>query len=239
MQQDFSLNCAQAPRRLWLRSLICGFGVAALTACAEQPADPTAQPLFTSGQLNMNANRVEPDYSAQAMYFVPGSDEILPEHAYAVDKTKGLVIPQSAQHVWIFSPKNDALREKRVLKLTRWVRSMGFPSNIIYAEKDEALDRNQYRVEFHGQRVVTPNCPDWSDNSVNNYRNRMASHFGCATVSNIGRMIENPADLARGYGNARPDAQRSGAVMQLYKSNAAMLEGDSGASASTGASTGQ
>jgi type IV pilus biogenesis protein CpaD/CtpE len=47
--------------------------------------------------------------------------------------------------------------------------------------------------------VRLPDCPDWSKpNSTTDFTNSVASNFGCATVTNLGRMVANPSDLARG-----------------------------------------
>jgi pilus assembly protein CpaD len=42
-----------------------------------------------------------------------------------------------------------------------------------------------------------PNCPDWSKNVDDNSKNTTHSNFGCATQSNLGAMIVDPADLVR------------------------------------------
>jgi len=47
--------------------------------------------------------------------------------------------------------------------------------------------------------VRLPDCPNWSKNAgTTDFTNTLASNFGCATVTNLGRMVANPADLASG-----------------------------------------
>jgi pilus assembly protein CpaD len=46
--------------------------------------------------------------------------------------------------------------------------------------------------------VELPPCPDWSRESGLDYSNLPGSNFGCATQTNLGLMIDNPSDLARG-----------------------------------------
>ena len=42
-----------------------------------------------------------------------------------------------------------------------------------------------------------PDCPDWSKNVDDNTSNTSHSNFGCATQSNFGAMLVDPADLLR------------------------------------------
>src|SRR5205814_10625743 len=47
--------------------------------------------------------------------------------------------------------------------------------------------------------VRLPDCPNWSKPSgATDFTNSVASNFGCATVTNLGRMVAHPTDLARG-----------------------------------------
>jgi outer membrane protein OmpA-like peptidoglycan-associated protein len=56
------------------------------------------------------------------------------------------------------------------------------------------------RVELVLERHVVelPPCPDWSRESGLDFENLPGSNFGCATQTNLGLMIDNPSDLARG-----------------------------------------
>jgi type IV pilus biogenesis protein CpaD/CtpE len=60
--------------------------------------------------------------------------------------------------------------------------------------------RQNRRVELVLERhlVELPPCPDWSRESGLDYSNLPGSNFGCATQTNLGLMIDNPGDLARG-----------------------------------------
>ena len=42
-----------------------------------------------------------------------------------------------------------------------------------------------------------PDCPDWSKNVDDNTKNSLHSNFGCATQSNLGAMLVDPADLIK------------------------------------------
>ena len=92
----------------------------------------------------------------------------------------------------------------------------------------DAWQRNR-RVELVLERhlVRLPPCPDWSRESGGpDYSNLPGSNFGCATQTNLGLMIDNPSDLARGRKLAPADGihaaegivrYRTGAVIELQE----------------------
>jgi pilus assembly protein CpaD len=53
-------------------------------------------------------------------------------------------------------------------------------------------------IEVVRYLVTLPPCPNWSKEPANDFTNTLGSNYGCATVSNLGRMVANPADLASG-----------------------------------------
>ena len=50
-----------------------------------------------------------------------------------------------------------------------------------------------------GRYIVSgPSCPDWTKPQADDFSNTSPSNFGCATLTNLARMVANPADLLRG-----------------------------------------
>jgi pilus assembly protein CpaD len=72
---------------------------------------------------------------------------------------------------------------------------------------DPAAWQQNRRVELVLERhlVRLPPCPDWSRESGMDFENLPGSNFGCATQTNLGLMIDNPGDLARGRNLAPAD----------------------------------
>lgn len=65
--------------------------------------------------------------------------------------------------------------------------------------------------------VGLPACPDWSKSaSTTDFTNEPSSNFGCATRTNLGLMVANPADLASGEPLARADGQPAVAAVERY-----------------------
>lgn len=71
--------------------------------------------------------------------------------------------------------------------------------------------------------LISPNCPDWKTSPVTTYSNTKQGNIGCATVTNLGLMLEDPRDLERGAsgGHITPDTARSSLAIQNYRSGTA------------------
>lgn len=70
-----------------------------------------------------------------------------------------------------------------------------------------------------GRYVVTlPVCPDWRKPQGDDYTNTPPSNFGCATMSNLGRMVANPGDLVHGTPLGPADADFVARGIQRYRS---------------------
>lgn len=106
---------------------------------------------------------------------------------------------------------NLELASRRITSVSGFLREHGlggiplhtaaFGERVPSAAGDDpaAWQRNR-RVELVLERhlVQLPPCPDWSRESGLDYSNLPGSNFGCATQTNLGLMIDNPSDLARG-----------------------------------------
>lgn len=57
---------------------------------------------------------------------------------------------------------------------------------------------NRAAIEVVRYLVTLPPCPNWSKEPANDFTNTLGSNYGCATVTNLGRMVASPADLASG-----------------------------------------
>lgn len=81
------------------------------------------------------------------------------------------------------------------------LRANAFGERVPAAEgSNPAAWQQNRRVELVLERhlVELPPCPDWSRESGLDFSNLPGSNFGCATQTNLGLMIDNPSDLARG-----------------------------------------
>lgn len=64
--------------------------------------------------------------------------------------------------------------------------------------------------------VVRPGCPNWSDAADWTTDNRVSSNFGCATANNLGLMLADPADYAKGRSNGPLDGTYAATGVRKY-----------------------
>jgi pilus assembly protein CpaD len=64
--------------------------------------------------------------------------------------------------------------------------------------------------------VTLPPCPNWSKASNYDFGNQPSSNFGCATQSNLAKMVANPTDLASGLPNSAASGQPAAAAVNRY-----------------------
>jgi pilus assembly protein CpaD len=57
---------------------------------------------------------------------------------------------------------------------------------------------NEVRILVSRYVVTPPNCPNWSKRADDDFGNTSSSNLGCATATNLGLMVADPADLMGG-----------------------------------------
>lgn len=65
--------------------------------------------------------------------------------------------------------------------------------------------------------ATLPGCPDWSGEPGNNFNNTAHGNWGCATASNLGRMVADPGHLVAGTALAPIDAEYGVLAIQRYR----------------------
>jgi type IV pilus biogenesis protein CpaD/CtpE len=100
-------------------------------------------------------------------------------------------------------------------------------------------------VEVVRHEVTLPPCPNWSKwpAGAGDFTNTPHSNFGCANVTNLGRMVASPTDLASGRPLGPTAAQPAAAAVSRYLNDkitppTAAIAGVSGSGASSGGGTG-
>lgn len=116
---------------------------------------------------------------------------------------------------------------ERLGDLRRQLEAAGYVN--VVAVQDTAVPAERIRVSASELSVAAPDCPDWSDTHMENYRNAPLSNMGCASAVNFGKMVANPNDLAGGNTDHRPDATRTGAIIESYRTTVANPDSAGGA----------
>lgn len=88
--------------------------------------------------------------------------------------------------------------------------------DVVYTGSDTG-GANQVTVAVNRYVVTTPRCPDYSKPPEYNYSNTTHSNFGCANAHNLGVMVADPADLARGRADSGQDGTQSVLGVQRYR----------------------
>jgi pilus assembly protein CpaD len=138
-------------------------------------------------------------------------------------------------------------------------------AGVIQALVDLGVERGKIRV-YPGERAavrgaprdtvtmaatravaIQPDCPGWLDHVAAPTDNAAEANFGCSSVSNLGAMVADPADFAKGQATPYSDAAPAVNAVQLYKTdkvkplptqNNFLATGGSSTGGSSGAGTG-
>jgi type IV pilus biogenesis protein CpaD/CtpE len=131
-----------------------------------------------------------------AVRFAPGTDQLLPGDLVRLRRlaaTGGITASDRVTVAASGRPDLAAARGAAVssellpygVVVTGWVHGTAPADQAVVA-----VDRTLVRL---------PDCPNWSKYpGITDFTNTVASNFGCATVTNLGRMVANPTDLASG-----------------------------------------
>lgn len=77
--------------------------------------------------------------------------------------------------------------------------------------------KNTVRVILRRYVVTLPGCPDWTSKPGDNSQNRPGSNWSCATATNLGLMVADPADLVAGRRMGAADGEFSALSIDRYR----------------------
>jgi len=82
---------------------------------------------------------------------------------------------------------------------------------------DSPSSDNAVTVVVRRHVVALPACPDWTDKPGDNHTNQPMSNWSCATATNLGMMVADPGDLARGRNPGYADGERQAISIDNYR----------------------
>jgi pilus assembly protein CpaD len=203
----------------------------ALAACGGSPAptnsslNPTRIPTVSVDEVTHNLyftnNRITGPEEAALMAFL---------------RTVG---PRFADRISIEDP-NPENAEDRIAALTKILGRMGV--GVAAVKRGTDLSPGAARIVVSRANVTQDQCPDWNDETLIIFKGAATSNYGCATRSNLARMVADPTDLLEG----RPLTGQGGAtaaepVARWNKRNGETSNsttGSAGSASSGGASAG-
>lgn len=118
----------------------------------------------------------------------------------------------------------DPLAERRRATLSAFLMLQGVTVSPAPADLAPAADLaptgdgpDRLAVVVRRIEVALPGCPDWTSMPNDNIDNRPGSYFGCATAVNLGMMVAEPGDLARGRDPGPADATVAARAVDRYR----------------------
>jgi pilus biogenesis lipoprotein CpaD len=94
----------------------------------------------------------------------------------------------------------------------------GLHKNEIVLAPDTTIMAPNAVLSFTANKVIAPECGDWSSNSVFNPSNKPHSNFGCAYQRNIGSVVADPGDLIQSQPATGGAAERTDEKIRVHQS---------------------
>jgi len=127
--------------------------------------------------------------------FVPGSARLSAREAAHLAQLVHAGAIRPADRVEIAAAGGDALAQARTAAISRELLRYGIVADAV---RLAAVPANRAMVLVGRYAVNLPPCPNWSQSPSTDFTNEPSSNYGCANAVNLGMMVANPADLARG-----------------------------------------
>lgn len=152
--------------------------------------------------------------------FLPGSDRLArgePERLNRLVAT-GEIGPRDRISV---SPAGaPALAARRVTALSSVMLRYGLTVSEVPLA---AVPRDSAIIDIGRYLVTPPSCPNWSSPASSDFTNMHPSNFGCATATNFGEMVADPADIASGQPLGLVAGQPAAAAVNRYNTDKVVL----------------
>jgi pilus biogenesis lipoprotein CpaD len=111
------------------------------------------------------------------------------------------------------------LAARRIAVVAGLVRQDGYAGIATEILPDSAYPADGVELVATSWVVRLPHCPDWSADLTFDARNLPMSNLGCATATNLGLMVADPADLAAGRPLAPADGGREADAILRYRTD--------------------
>ncbi len=119
--------------------------------------------------------------------------------------------------------KAAQLAARRLAAVTAVLRQMQVHATVASRPTvDGALSHDGVIVTVGRYVVTPPACPDRQKIDTDDFANTEASNYGCASATNLGLMVANPADLLHGEPAGAADGTFAARGVEQYRSGALM-----------------
>jgi pilus assembly protein CpaD len=182
-----------------------------LGACAA-PSDtlPPPEPI-----ASLQVEHVRVQYAAA---YAPGQSDLAYNEAMRLETFLDQAGLRSADRVYIALPNGDPLAAARIGKIAALLARRGVGAETI-PPPASGVTANHMLVLVDRYVVTPPACPNWSDSPDTPHTNTPNSNFGCATLSNLAQMVDNPRDLIAGRTLGPADADPGLHAIARYRAD--------------------
>jgi pilus assembly protein CpaD len=199
-----------------MKALLASIAAALLATLAACDAPVTD---YTKAEAP-NYLRVDDASHSFIVHFVAGSDRLGRGEAERLARlvATGEIGPRDRISVSPSGP--PALAARRMTMLSSEMLRYGMTIGEVPLA---AVPRDSAIIEIGRYLVTTPPCPNWSGQNAADFTNTPYSNFGCATATNLGEMIANPADLVSGQPLGMAAGQPAAAAVNRYNTDKVVL----------------
>lgn len=130
------------------------------------------------------------------VHFAPGSDRLMAADAVRLHRLAAAGAIATSDRVTVAAGGDPDLAAARRAAVAAEL----LPYGVVVSDGGRQIAPLDQAVLVADRTLVrTPDCPNWSKSpAVTDFTNTVASNFGCATVTNLARMVAYPTDLATG-----------------------------------------
>lgn len=171
-----------------------------LGGCIQQPEEH-----WTSGETpkKLHVDHLRMKFVAM---FAAGSADLSKEEIARLDAFLDQSGVRHNDHVYIEASASDRMATTRIGRLAKELDRRGLGAQTIPAEADGPT-QNQVAMLVDRYVVSLPDCPNWTPPADDDHGNNVGSNFGCANMTNLGLMIDDPRDLVMGRTPGPSDAE--------------------------------
>jgi len=199
----------------------------ALAACRPGAAEYTAAESPKPLTIDSAASQLN-------LAFAAGSDQLAPGEGGKLQRLalSGRISP--GDRVTISPSGGPLLQEQRTATIVGELLRYGV---VAAASPLAGVARDRAIVTIGRYMVTLPACPNWSQYPASDFTNARSSNFGCATASNLGLMVANPADLVAGRELAHADGTPAVSAVTRYLTDKVKLPDTTSGAAALAASS--
>ena len=188
-----------------------------LSACADLPLeDWSAIPAERQA-------RAHPVQYAHTVRFAPGDERLVIAERQRLETFLTRIGAGRGDRVVVAVPEAANARSLRLDERRRQAVAAYLSLSRIEtrpAEGELALEapaQDTVAVVVSRYAVTLPGCPDWSERPGRTFNNTVSRNLGCASATNLGLMVANPADLESGRRPGPMDGTFGVLAIQRYQ----------------------